>query len=300
MPDVEHEVVSDGPPPGVGAMDVAPATNTGTRERVRERSVSTRNVRRRRWVRAGVVAIGVCAAGAGVSMLLSRQTPRWWRAIDVRDPAIIATAARVENGATTQLTMIRAADQQTSASPPWTIALKATDASAWLATRLRPWLESQTDLRTSTGTATWPKGLEQVQVEFTGGAIIVGARVRDAHGERVVSASVRPELRDDGALWMPASWVTLGRLNLPPSWVLPSGDAQSASNVHTVERERLSGLPQVRELWAALGGDRPAMSQAVVKIGDGRRVKILDLRADGGVLYITCQTLPRETTRAGK
>ncbi|MBY0312237.1 MAG: hypothetical protein K2W85_09215 [Phycisphaerales bacterium] len=247
---------------------------------------------RNRWLTlAGVAGVGMIAAAG--ALLMSRQTPIWWRAIDVRDPVIIATAARVENGATTQLTMIRAADQETRASPPWTIALKATDASAWLATRLRPWLESQPGTLTS-----WPKGLEQVQVEFEGGAIIVGARVRDARGERLVSASVRPQLRDDGALWMPAAWVTLGRLNLPPSWVLPSGDAMAKKSAS--DRDKFAGLPEVRELWAALGGDRPAMNQAIVKIGDGRRVKILDLRAEGGVLYVTCQTLPRESTRAGK
>lgn len=232
---------------------------------------------------------------------MSRQPPSWWRSIDIADPAIIATAARVENGATTQLTMIRAADDRTSASPPWTIALKATDASAWLATRLRPWLESQDG-----PAATWPKGLEQVQVEFDDGAIIVGARVRDKGGERVVSASVRPEFRDDGGLWMPASWVTLGRLNLPPSWVLPAGQPRAAGksiamgSADTATADHLTGLPQARELWAALGGDRPAMVQPIVKIGDGRRVRILELRPEGGVLYVTCQTLPREATRAGK
>lgn len=278
--------------PGVDDLPSVAATEALRPESPSAALSVRRKARGRRVLLVAGFGLAVLLAGTG-AMMLSRQPPTWWRAIDVRDPAIIATAARVENGATTQLTMIRAADQETRASPPWTIALKATDASAWLATRLRPWLESQPGTLTS-----WPKGLEQVQVEFEGGAIIVGARVRDARGERLVSASVRPQLRDDGALWMPAAWVTLGRLNLPPSWVLPSGDAMAKKSAS--DRDKFAGLPEVRELWAALGGDRPAMNQAIVKIGDGRRVKILDLRAEGGVLYVTCQTLPRESTRAGK
>lgn len=240
---------------------------------------------------AGAIAVGTTIL-IGVS--LTKRPPSWWHAIDTRNPDIIATAERVENGAVTQLTKIRQMDPDGAGSPPWTIALRAEDANAWLATRLRPWLESQDGQ-----TFQWPKELGQVQVHFDGGRIHVGASmVSENAQQQVLAASIEPQMRSDGGLWLPAKWISLGQLNIPPSWVLKTKHAPKP--VTEAVPDSVAELPQAREFVAALAGKRSVMATPIVRTGDGRRVRIMELRADGGVLYITCQTLPRETSRAGK
>jgi hypothetical protein len=62
----------------------------------------------------------------------------------------------------------------------------------------------------------------------------------------------------------------------------------------------VASLPQTREILAAFAGRVAVMRTPVIKIGDGRRVRLLGLEPKEGALYITCQTLPREVTRAEK
>ena len=57
-------------------------------------------------------------------------------------------------------------------------------------------------------------------------------------------------------------------------------------------------MPELRDIISSLSGDRPMMRTPVIRIGDGRRVRLLQLEPRDDALYITCQTLPRETARA--
>lgn len=255
---------------------------------------------KRSWRRIGVGAVFTLVVLVGAAALigaaLAQEPPSWWRVIDARDPALAAKAQLIENGAATQLTKIRAAGDGQAVGPPWTIALKAEDANAWLATRLGRWLESQDNAKVR-----WPKELGQVQVAFDDGMITLAASVhaggaKNGSQAQVLSASLRPDLRPDGSLWMPARQVGLGRLAMPASWMLsPAGDAK----MHVAEvPESIRALPQTKDLLKVLSGEIAAMRSATVKIGDGRRVRLLKLESRGGVLLITCQTLPRETARA--
>ena len=255
----------------------------------------------------GIVGIGAWRG----AVMLSRATPGWWSAIDPTNKQVAAAALRVENGAATQLTRIRQTDPGTAGSVPWTIKLTSADANAWLAARLRPWLESQAD-----GAFIWPKELEGVEVRFDGGRILVGARVHDKQAgggpgpSRVVTASLRPEFREDGALWLPATGMTIGRLYVPPSWMLARAKPRARSGVGRVsagfagtdaEREEsLANLPELRDVVEAIGGKVPVMRLPIIKIGDGRRVRIVKLEPEDDALYMTFQTLPREAARAEK
>jgi hypothetical protein len=117
---------------------------------------------------------------------------------------------------------------------------------------------------------------------------------------RVLAASVRPEFRADGALWLPGSSVSVGRLSMPASWVVSDRARASGPAAGAVVPDELARLPKAKDLMDALAGRRPAMRSPVLRIGDGRRVRLLGLRAEDGALYVTCQTLPREGGRAEK
>jgi len=235
---------------------------------------------------------------------MSRSRPGWWREIDASDTAVVEAARRVENGAATQLTKIRKMDgavekMRGGASEPWTIRLSAEDANAWLGARLRPWLESQEV--GGGGKVQWPRDLERVEVRFEDGRIQVGAAVKngaDESARRYLSATLVPELRSDGGLWMSAASVSVGRLALPPSWML--GRVKVATKEGAPAEADIAHLVQLKDVMRALAGERAAMQTAVIKIGDGRRVRLTGLEARDGALYVTCQTLPRETTRAEK
>ena len=290
------------------AMPDAPASKTPP-------VAPARRLRRRsRWTAArlfvGAAFTLAVAIGAGllIGLALSQEPPAWWSSVDGASPAVVEAALRVENGAATQLTKIRA---ESSPSPdgsmpvpkPWTIALKASDANAWLAARLRPWLESQDG-----APFRWPEELRQVQVEFRGGSILIGASVSPAGGattgdgraSQVLAAALTPEFRDDGSLWMPARRVGLGRLSLPASWMLSPGAGGAATLTGAAVPENLARMPEAKDVLAALTGRIAVMQTPIVRIGDGRRVRLIDLQARDGVLLITCETLARETSRAEK
>jgi hypothetical protein len=273
-------------------------------------------VRRRRSVAyrlaRGVVVLALLAgASVLIAFGLSRARPGWWRDLDPQDKAVVDAALRVENGAATQLTKIRKSEPGVGAvSEPWTIKLSSADANAWLAARLRPWLESQE----GAAAFRWPKEVRRVEVEFDAGRIYIGASVTkrastnepdETPRSQILTASLRPEFRD-GGLWLPAESMSVGRLSVPASWMLPGASENATSTGGTPTKrglapnvpDTLAKMPQMKELIAALSGGRPAMQSPIIKIGDGRRVKIMSLDARDGALYITCQTLSRETSHA--
>ncbi len=250
--------------------------------------------------------------GAAVllAMGLAGERPGWWRDIDPQDKEVAAAALRVENGAATQLTQIRTAESNamggagSGVSKPWTIRVSSADANAWLAARLRPWLESQ-DLQVR-----WPEDLRAIEVRFDSGRIDVGASIRareqpgQSASEQVLSTTLQPEFRADGALWLPATGTSIGRLSVPASWVLSRAAAGAKhagiSHEHAGADPAPGASPDLRDIVATLSGERPAMATPIIRIGDGRRVRLLNIDPRDGALYITCQTLPRETSRAEK
>ncbi len=244
-----------------------------------------------------------------IALGLAGARPGWWHELDPKNQQVAAAALRVENGAATQLTQIRRTDTGAGAgggaqaSDPWTISISSADANAWLAARLRPWLESQS------AAFTWPEELRGVEVRFDGGRIDVGASVGTRNGighsgapgeEQVITASLRPEFREGGSLWLPAARTAIGRLSVPPSWMLSRAAPAADRAAARASRDSLANMPELRDVIGALSGDRPVMRSPVIRIGDGRRVRLLKLEPRDGALYITCQTLARQTSRAEK
>jgi hypothetical protein len=306
-----------------GASDVMPPAiadaSTGGSPAVAARSDSTSSPaapptsppgesrkRTRKRVIIGSAMLVLVLAGAGVTMfVLSRRAPSWWSPSDPTSPRVIERAQAIENGAATQLTKIRQSESgaDAKASAPWTVSISESDANAWLAARLPKWLESQAADAESSGKKPfkWPKELGQLQVRFADGAIWMGASVQPKSlgaPPQIFSASIDAVLRDDGSLWLPARFVSMGRLNLPASWML-SGTSNARKPLRIADVPgNLRDLPQTKDVLNILTGQTPALRRPIIRIGDGRRVKLLAIESRDGVLLITCQTLARDKKTA--
>jgi hypothetical protein len=230
-----------------------------------------------------IASLTVCAL---LSWALIQEVPVWWRIVRKDDPKTAETALVVENSVWNQIYLSRettpAADAAERAAPgtEWTVSLKASDANAWLNARLPMWLANQHEK------SPWPKELEEVQVDFGEGRIRVGARVVQAGQDRVLSATLEPDLRADGTLWMPASWISIGRLAVPADWVLQQAEQRKAEFMPAELRD----LPETVAAFRGFAGRAPIVENAVIRLEDGRRVRLLKLRPVNGRLEITCRT----------
>lgn len=294
-------------PPGDGGDDIA---------RSRRRALI------RRMVIAGTVGVVVSAAiGLPLTLGMMARAPSWWRSIDARSAATIRVGTDLENQVVEIMRQVRPSAKPAAGSPtwagvyqsePWTIAIRAADANAWVNARLPKWVASQGPESTPSSsqigltakskprTFAWPEQVEQVQVEFARGMIHIGARIRESKPKggssartdtapsaaRIVSASLVPELAADGSLWMRAEGVGVGSLPLPTSLLLSSA---SAGDMIALPQE-LRDLPETAALLRAFTGDTPLTVTPTLTLGDGRRVRVLAIRSEDGLLILTCRT----------
>mgnify|MGYP001424269993 CR=1 FL=1 len=234
-----------------------------------------------------VVLMGSIAILAG--WMMTNQRPGWWRQIDPTDPRVVEAAEDVENELVNELhradrpsppEMSLPADTRW-ASEPWAFALPASGANAWLNTRLKQWLENRVD------GFEWPEEIREVQVEFDDDSVVIGLRVqRGESGSQVLAARFGPQVREDGSLWVQAERVYVGRLPVPAGWVLDEADERLTSMLS----ESVDDNEDLERLLAALSGERALMQVPLVELGDGRRVRLLAIKADRGLLTVTCRT----------
>lgn len=253
--------------------------------------------RRRRWrvrwrrARRGIVtgALLLVLLVSGVLLAASamvQRSPNWWRRVDAADPRTIQSAQDVENGLTTLFHMDREPDAAAGfegrpVSEEWRFAIRAVDANAWLNTRLPAWLTRREDL------SAWPDEIGQIQVDFNDGIIHVGVEVEASPGiVRILSADVRPQVREDGSLWLPAELVRVGTLPLPAGAVLRTARRQANAMVPVSIRQ----TADADLLWKAFLGEGAVAVNPTVRLPDGRRVRILGLRAHRGTLEVRCRT----------
>ncbi len=247
----------------------------------------------RRWlVGIALVAIAILTVTATFGYLLARATPAWWRTVDPDSPKSIETADLLQNALGNQFTAVRpaAADLKPGEpwrSEPWRFALEVDDANAWLNTSLPRWIDSDPDM------PPWPKDILSIQVAFRHGLIFVGIELDRGDDQRqYLAAAVRPELRDDGSLWIPADTILIGRLPIPPEVVL----AQAQARVDNILPEELT--ERGRELLRVFRGQKPLAKNPVIRLGDGRQVRVLDITPRNRRLIITCQTELRDKASA--
>ncbi|MEL6329981.1 MAG: hypothetical protein AAFR38_09980 [Planctomycetota bacterium] len=259
---------------------------------VEERAGAGRRARRL------IVAVGlVAAAGVTVAVVagtqLSRLSPLWWRPLDPSDQRVVTRALVQENQAISTLHRVRPGswtdlgDRTVWLSEPWFHEIDDESATAWLSGRLPGWLAAEF------GLDEWPEELSEVQVDFADGAIRVGARLGGRERGRVLSATLRPRVDDDGSLWLDAAGVAVGRLPLPTWWVIGEAKAGAAERLPD-----LDGLPDAGVVADALMGREPVMDSAVLRLADGRRVRLLAIRVRNGKLEVLCQTELRSEVAA--
>ena len=221
-----------------------------------------------------LIVAGACTLGL-VARALIGVAPTWWRQPDPTDPETVRKAETIESGVANAMYEVRADPLE-----PWTVTLRAPDANAWLNTRLEQWLAN------ADAEFDWPSDVESLQVEFDDGLIQVGVQIRAGDHARIISATLRPQMHDDGSLWVSAETIHVGRLPIPAGWVAE----RAGSIAGEVMPRRLLETPEVDRLFRSLVGDRALDADPVMDLGDGRRVRLLAIETEEGRLSVTCRT----------
>ncbi len=248
-----------------------------------------RAARRRRritFVAWLVVMLALVAAGGWIVVgSMTRAAPAWWRNIDPGDQKTARRAQDLEGAISSHISMVRpgaidADDGGGWRTEPWTVAMRAEDANAWLNVRLPVWMARENER------FVWPDEMTDLQVHFDAPLIRIGAKVRAEGREHYLSATLTPELRGDGSLWVKADWVHVGRLPIPASWVLNEAEARADDLIPAELRD----VPQAKTFFRIVAGEEPIAERPVVRLPDNRRVRLVALRAEKGWVAITCLT----------
>lgn len=202
------------------------------------------------------------------ALLLARESPVWWRTVDPADPAVVDLSERVERAVVSAMHKARPLDE------PWTVAVSASQANAWLNAKLPRWVRSRN--------AHWPQELSQVQTHFTNGRISVGVRIGLGDDQQIVAATVNPILNADGALWLTQPSTNAGRLDLPAGWTI--------SRLASWLPPEIKGRPLANMVLQALRQEAPVLADTSLRLEDGRRVRLIGLRVDHERLLLTCVT----------
>jgi len=253
----------------------------------------------RRWGRRllfigvwGLIALSLLGVTAWTVVgSMTASAPAWWRHTDAGDAHTIDRALILENAIASHLSLRRdsasdlmytgAADlPELYRSDPWSVALKSEDANAWLNVRLPVWLAGENE------SFVWPEEVSDLQVQFDAPHVRLGAKIKVRGKDQFLSATLTPELREDGSLWVKADWVHLGRLPIPASLVLGEAEAR----MDEIIPDELRSLPQAQSFFRVMAGEEPVAERPVVKLPDRRLVRLLRLEADKGWVEITCQT----------
>jgi hypothetical protein len=206
--------------------------------------------------------------GALFVVTLSRTPPAWWRPLDTRHPGTLDAAGAIEAGIINAMHKRRDADPAFEPAPgqyrsaAWRHDLDAASASAWLSAKLPRWIDSRVE------GVRWPAEMAQIQVEFREGRIEAGTLI--------------PMIDEEGSLWLRAESVRIGRLPLPRAWAGTLAMTQSPQS--------LDDVPDGAALMAKLTGEEPLIESAGVRLSDGRRVRLIDVRPREGRLELTCAT----------
>ena len=239
---------------------------------------------RRLLVGVGVTFIAVSCITALAAAFLTTLTPPWWD--QAVDPATNTNnhAQDFESLLVTELNRVRQGSRQAPAqtwqSEPWAVAMRSQDVNSWLTFAAPRWVGNQSK------SAHWPKELSEVRVRFDHDHWYVGARIKGRAFDRTITAIVLPRIAADGSLWLDAQAVELGSLSLPADLALNRApkiiDAYLPSSV--------SRSPEATQLLSALLGQAPLSRQPVLKLADGRKVRILDLKSSVDRLEIVART----------
>lgn len=238
-----------------------------------------------------IIAAGALTIAGLVAASRVNQSPQWWGTLDPLDPRAISQARDLEHAFGNQLTLIRPQAENLAAtdswrSDVWQVAIDAQHANAWLNVNLRKWMASDPDM------PQWPDRLLALRVHFDQGRIHVGIALRRDEEQRYLSASVSPHIRPDGSMWLPAHAIHIGTLPIPRGAVLSHAQANADQYIP------VSLEDQGRALLRVFQGLEPISLDPVIRLDDGRQVRLLNIEPRNGRLILTCWTELRDDARA--
>ncbi len=234
-----------------------------------------------------VIAV-ISALGAGLlatGWALAASTPAWWTenqpagtAKSVDDQNLIAT--RLENAFITEATRARPTDPaHPGRSEPWAVLIRESDMNAWLSVKAPRWLASPSGAVALPGNhRAWEASLAEARVKCRAGSLTLGVRLHTERTDRIVWLACTPSIRQ-GDLWLAAASLHIGKLQAPAGWVLESKPAASGR-----------GGGGGGDVLKAVLGTGPLVSPPTLRLHDGRRVRLLDVRVEDAAIVLTCAT----------
>lgn len=232
-------------------------------------------------VRRVVASVALGVLGLGTLLLvqvwwLSGRTPSWWASAVEVGPDAPRRADALERG-------FSAAVHEPGRSGAWQVDFSERDANAWLAERLPRWLGNR-------GVG-WPEGVSTPRVRFDRERITVGVALGGPDRGRVASLSFRVIVLDSGAVLFDGAHARVGMVALPslPGEGAVRGlvESMDLDPGTTPDGERLDSA-----IVRAIRGERPVVDEPVLRLEDGRRVRLLEVHAASGRLRLTCVTEP--------
>lgn len=203
--------------------------------------------------------------------------PRWYHPPDPADARVAALAERVEYRLVEEAQKVR----QPGAS--WTLRIREHQVNAWMVSRLPKWLANQPDL-------TWPAELGTPQMRIEDDRLSVAVEVFDNGQSHFLVASVVPTIEDD-QMRLVLERVAIGRVAVPGAPL--DGLLEVLGRAGTIDRSD----PGLNRLLDVLAG-RQAIDP-MFHLADDRRVRVLGLRCQSGMIDVTCRTEPPEPEREG-
>jgi len=220
-------------------------------------------MKRFRWKRIMVSLVVVAALAVAIVWRMTQLAPVWYDPPLATDDRSRALAEEVEYRLLEQVQKIRTPEE-----PSWTRRIQQQQINAWLASRLRPWIEHEQ-------AGQWPDALGIPQIRVQEHGISVAIPVTEAGVTRVIVAGLVPELTERG-LTLRLNHVSLGRIGLPGDPLLAlTGRLSSLA-------PDIASDPQVMGILDVLAG-RTAIDP-VFELADGRRIRLLKLNLGDGVI----------------
>jgi hypothetical protein len=207
----------------------------------------------------------VLALAIGAGFWSARTPPTWFKPVPPSE-AVKERGWTVERRLAEEFSKIR------NEEPVWAIRVTEADLNAWLADRLRPWVEHR---------GAWPEAIGATQVRLADGKVSLAVELVDLGSVAVLEAEpvASPE---DGSVTLRWTSAGFGRLRLP--W--PDAGVRSA-----VLDRLLAGEAGSAELSALLDG---LSLPGAFDLPDGRRVSLLDAQIGDGEAVVGFVTAPRE------
>ena len=216
-------------------------------------------------INRGIIACGVLGILIAV---LAFWTPDWFEP-EMNDPSRAALGEQVEFRLIEELQKIRSIDES------WRLRITDEAINAWLATRLKPWMNHHD--------AAWPEDVSVPQIHFSRSGIDVGIAVDDLVGGLPLIMGFQPIL-DQGRFQLQPGWVRISHLPIPLA------RATLQSHLEDLLPD-LDGI--MADLTSTLLND--AALQAEIPLVDGRMVEISGFRLDSGSMII--QAVTRASTQ---